>query len=313
MESVTVRSGLIESSHPWSAVAVDADGNTLDAWGNPDHLLYYRSSVKAFQATVSLECGADLAPEELAVACSSHSGTAAHLALVRHILARAGLTEAALQCPHDLPLGAGARSHAVRDGYRPTRVFHNCSGKHAGFLAACAAQGWPLETYLSPDHPLQRRVITLISELAGLNGSPPGVDGCGAPTLRGSIRGLARAFAQLSVDDRFARARTAMSRYPALTSGNDRPDGRFGMWWGGPSKGGAQGIIAAARHGTAIAVKSHGGSIGVAVQGAISVADHLGLLATPAVAALADDLEPPVLGGGRPVGVIKPLRRGVAL
>ncbi|HSF85370.1 MAG TPA: asparaginase [Acidimicrobiia bacterium] len=313
MDAVTIRSGLIESSHPWSAVVVDAGGTTYEAWGDPDVPLYYRSSVKAFQATISIEAGAQLRPEEMAVACSSHSGTAAHLSLVRSILDRAGLTEASLRCPPDMPLGSGPRSQAWRNGYRRARIFHNCSGKHAGFVAACAAQGWPLESYLEPAHPLQRRAIELVSELAGVNGSPPGVDGCGAPTLRGSIRGLARAFARLSVDTRFEYARTAITRYPALTSGNDRPDGRFAMWWAGPSKGGAEGVLAAARHGTAIAVKSHGGSIGVAVQGAIAVANHLGLLSEAASAALAKDLEPPVLGGGRPVGAVKPVRPGAAL
>lgn len=304
MDAATVRSGLVESTHPWSAVIVDADGRTHGEWGDPNRPLYYRSSVKAIQATVSLECGADLGPEQLAVACSSHSGTPAHLALVRSILSGAGVAEAALRCPLDLPLGARSRTAVVRDGHRPKRIFHNCSGKHAGFLAACRAQGWPLDTYTEPDHPLQRRVAEVMNELTGIEAATPGIDGCGVPTLPGTIRGLARAFAILSVADRFARARTAIMRYPALTSGNDRPDGRLAMWWSGPAKGGAEGVLVAARHGMAIATKSHGGSIRVATQGLIEIAARTGMLPTVALVALAADHQPPVLGGGRPVGSV---------
>ncbi len=307
MEAVTVRSGLVESTHPWSAVVIDAADKTLQTWGDPDRPLYYRSSIKSIQATISIECGAELAPEQLAVACSSHSGTPAHLALVRSVLAGAGLDESALRCPPDLPLGAGARMHAVRAGHARKRIFHNCSGKHAGFLAAAAAQGWPLESYLSADHPLQQRVIALTSELTGVDGEPTGVDGCGAPTMRGSIRGLARAFAAISIEERFAAVRTAISRYPALTSGNDRADGRLAMWWGGPAKGGAQGVMAVGRHGVGIAAKSHEGSIAVAVQATIHVAARMGMLSSAALAALEDELRPPVLGGGNRVGVMLPV------
>lgn len=304
MLAATVRSGLIESTHPWSGVVVDAAGRTLHAWGEPDRPLYYRSAVKPFQATMSQECGARLPPEHLALVCASHSGTAAHVATVRRALAEGGLDESALRCPPDLPLGQGARARAVAHGQPPRRVHHNCSGKHMGFLRACVAQGWPIATYTSPDHPLQRRVIDLVCDVTGIDGRPPGIDGCGAPTLQGSIRGLARAFSRLSIDDRYAEARTAMTRYPALTSGNERPDGRLAMWWDGPVKGGAQGLLALARHGVGIAVKSHEGSIDVAVQGAIEIARRLDLLPPPAREALASLHERPVLGGGRVVGTI---------
>ncbi len=39
-----------------------------------------------------------------------------------------------------------------------TPLAFNCSGKHAGFLAACAASGHDVATYLDPAHPLQRLV-----------------------------------------------------------------------------------------------------------------------------------------------------------
>ena len=310
MLAATIRSGLTESTHPWSAVVVDGEGRTLHEWGDPTRPLYYRSAVKAFQATVSQENGADLPPEHLALACASHSGTFAHVAIVRAVLAAAGLDETALRCPPDRPLGPGARQRAIAAGQGRQRISHNCSGKHAGFLRACAARGWPLETYLEPDHPLQREVAELINDLTGIDGYPPGVDGCGAPTLRGSIKGLARAFARLSVESRFEAARTAMTRYPALTSGNERSDGSFAMWWDGPAKGGAEGLMAAGRHGIGIATKSHGGSSDVAVQAMIEVVDRLELLPVPARMALEPLHRRPVLGGDVRVGEIVAVGEG---
>ncbi len=97
-------------------------------------------------------------------------------------------------------------------------------------------------------------------------------------------------------------------RYPALTSGNDRPDGRLAMWWRGPAKGGAEGVMVAARDGVAVATKSHSGSISVAVQALITVAEQNGLLSPAAHDALQTELRPPVLGGGRPVGAVHPMR-----
>ena len=301
-----MRSGLVESTHEWTAVAVDADGDILHSWGDVDRPLYYRSAIKSLQATAVLEAGVDLPPDQLAVASASHSAQPVHVAAVQEILAAVRLDESALRCPPDDPLGASARRRHIARGGGKERILHNCSGKHAAFLAASVVSGWPPATYLEADHPLQRRVMDLVGEVTGVDPRPIGVDGCGAPTMRGSVRGLALAFARLSVASRFACVREAVMRYPALTSGNDRPDGRLAMWWGGPAKGGAQGLMVAGRNGVAIATKSAGGSITVAVAGLIEVASRLGLLPPAALDALADDHHPVVLGGGRPVGRLEP-------
>jgi L-asparaginase II len=97
-----------------------------------------------------------------------------------------------------------------------------------------------------------------------------------------------------------------MTRYPALVSGNDRADGRLGMWWGGPAKVGAEGLMATGRNGVGLAVKSAEGSARIAVVGLIEIARRLGLLSPAALEALATDHSPVVLGAGRPVGSIVP-------
>lgn len=306
MHAATIRSGLVESTHEWIGVAVTSDGELIEGWGDADRPLFYRSAIKALQATVSLEAGADLVPEHLALACASHSAQPVHLAIVQRMLDDAGLDEGALRCPPDHPLGRSARERAIRGGEQPRRLMHNCSGKHAGFLRACLASGWPLDTYLDPDHPLQQRVIELVAEVSGVDPRPVGIDGCGAPTLRGTVRSLATSFARLSDDRRLETARTAVTRFPALTSGNDRADGRVAMWWGGPAKGGAEGVMAAGRNGIGLATKSVEGSLRIAVMGLIEMAHRLGLIPPAALDALATDHVPTVYGGGRPVGSIVP-------
>lgn len=265
--------------------------------------MFYRSAVKPLQATVALETGLDLAPEHIAVASASHSGWPAQVSIVRSILTDAGLDEAALQCPAVWPLSQNARDLQVRRGVGAAkRIFHNCSGKHAAMLAACVVQGWSIGTYLAPDHPLQRRIVELVTEATGIRPEPVGFDGCGAPTMRGSVRGLAQAFARLSSEPRYERATSAISRFPSLVADNERADGKLGRWWGGPVKVGAEGQIGIGRHGIGIAAKARAGGRDVAVAAVIAAADDLGLLPDAMRSGLAAEAAPPVLGGGLPVG-----------
>lgn len=261
--------------------------------------------MKPFQTTVALEAGLSLPTEHVAVASASHGGWPVHVAIVRSILADAGLDESALQCPPSWPLSQGAKDVQVRRGIRsPKRVFHNCSGKHAAMLGACMVQGWPIETYLDPDHPLQRRIIELVTDATGIRPEPVGIDGCGAPTLRGSIRGLARAFANLSSSERCRPAANAVSRFPSLVADNSRPDGKLARWWGGPVKVGAEGQVGIGRHGIGIAAKAAAGKSEAAVAGVIAAADELGLISDVMRNALETEAAPPVLGGGKPVGAL---------
>lgn len=303
MKLRSVRSGLTEAVHEATVCAVDRNGRVLLHEGDIDEPLFYRSSIKLLQATASVEAGADLEPEHIAVACSSHSGFPIHLAIVRAILTRHGLDESALKTPPDWPLSAAARDLQVRHGVTgPKRIFHNCSGKHAGWLAASAATGWPTESYLDPEHPLQRRTIELVHEVSGFDPEEVGVDGCGAPVLRGTARSLATVFARVTDDTRFGAVATATHRFASLVADSWRPDGLFARWWSGPVKVGASGWIGAGRSGIGIAVKSHSGAANVGVAALAESARRLGMLSAVMEERLHDVMHPPVLGGGRPVG-----------
>jgi L-asparaginase II len=134
-----------------------------------------------------------------------------------------------------VPLDEEAAAELHRSGREPEPIHNNCSGKHAGMLAVCSAMGWPLDTYLEPDHPLQERIHRTVAELAGLSPSevPRAVDGCGAPTFFLPVSAMATAFARLARADRDRdtdRARAiglvldAMAAHPAHVAGTGRVD-----------------------------------------------------------------------------------------
>ncbi|MEE8457006.1 MAG: asparaginase, partial [Acidimicrobiia bacterium] len=236
--------------------------------------------------------------EHLAVTCPSHGGFPVHIAIVEAILADHGLTRNHLRCTPGRPMSRAAGEIQQKRGNTEVEPrFHNCSGKHAGWLAACAVAGWDMNTYLKSDHPLQRSIVEIIVEITGVD-----PDGCGAPTLRGSVMGLARAFGHLGSDDDLAPMARAMTRFGALVADNVRPDGRSALWWGGPLKVGAAGLVAMTRNGITIAAKSHSGSSEIAVAAALTTAERIGVLPPAAVDALEDQIRPPVIGGGHTVG-----------
>lgn len=184
------------------------------------------------------------------------------------------------------------------------RIWHNCSGKHAGFLRACVSRGWPLDSYLSPDHPLQRRVIEFVSDLGGYRAEPVGVDGCGAPVLRATARSMATLFARLATEPSLGEVFTAMHRYPALVGNYDEGDSSIAIAVNVAAKGGAQGCIGlAVDQRLGIAVKSWDGLGEIATIGAIATLDALGELTPTAKSALDELARPRVLGGGWVVGV----------
>ncbi|HEY5989007.1 MAG TPA: asparaginase, partial [Streptosporangiaceae bacterium] len=227
MIAEVIRSGFTESHHRGSAVALDADGHEVLRMGEVTTRMFPRSSNKPMQAAAMLSCGLDLDGKLLALSAASHSGEPFHIAGVREILASAGLTEQALQCPPGLPLDEEAQRQVFREGGQPERVYMNCSGKHAAMLATCVAAGWPTASYRDPDHPLQREIRRMVSDLAGEPVSAVGVDGCGAPIFAVSLTGLAKAFRALVLADPASAKRKvadAMRAYPDWTSGTTRPE-----------------------------------------------------------------------------------------
>lgn len=305
-----VRSGMREGVHYGAVVGLTASGRVGHARGPVDAPMFPRSSAKPFQALAVLRAGAGLSGPHLAVAAGSHSGQEVHLGAVGEILAGAGLGTGALRCPPGLPLGAAARGAHLRGGGEPDRLLMNCSGKHAAMLAACVHQGWGTAGYLDPGHPLQVLVRETVEELCGEPVAHTAVDGCGAPQMAVSLTGLARGLHRMRrapAGSPESAVLGAMAAHPEYVAGDGRDDTVLMRRMPGlVSKVGAEGVIVlSAPTGETVAVKISDGDAQTRSRTlvALTALDALGV----DVSAVGDMLRTEVLGGGEPVGEVRPL------
>ncbi|GIG61226.1 asparaginase [Longispora fulva] len=223
-----VRSGFVEGRHRGSLVLLDADGTVSASHGDVRSPMLPRSCAKLAQATAIATAGVDLPGHLTALSAASHSGEDFHVAGVLEILATAGLSPDLLRTPADLPY---EREHAhLRAGGDASPLLMNCSGKHAAMLVACAVNGWDLDTYLAPDHPLQVLARDTLAAGAGESVAWTATDGCGAPVHAISLLGLARLYrsAVLSAPGSPARrVADAMRAFPEYVAGDARLDTRL--------------------------------------------------------------------------------------
>jgi L-asparaginase II len=298
-----VRSGFVESRHHGSVVVLDADGGVLAGVGDVTAAIFPRSSNKPLQTVGMLRAGLELVdPADLALISGSHYGEPFHIRRVRKILRAAGLGPDALRCPPDMPLSAAERNALLRSGGDAEPIIMNCSGKHAGMLATCVANGWPLDTYLDAKHPLHVSLAATVADLAGEPIAATGVDGCGAPVFAFSLTGLARAFQRLVEADPGTperRVSDAMRAHPEMVAGTGAPD--TVLMGGAPgllAKGGAEGVVAVAVPGTgAVAIKIEDGANRARMPVLRSALRRLDVAAPP--------IDEPILGGGEPVGEVR--------
>lgn len=250
---VTVRrGGVVEAVHTAHAVAVQ-EARIVESAGEPELLTLYRSSSKPLQALPLARERDDVDEREVAIACASHRAEPAQIEAVESLLAKAPATE------HDLELGP-------QDGRGPSLLAHNCSGKHAGFLAVCHARGWPTAGYHLASHPIQQLLADVVAEAAEVPAAeiPTAVDGCGVLTFGLTLERMAHSFARLAELPGGTRIAAAMSAFPELIGYEkgaiDTDLMRLRPGW--VAKGGAEGLICAASpDGTGYALKVEDGDM----------------------------------------------------
>ncbi|MET0336078.1 MAG: asparaginase [Rhizobacter sp.] len=284
-----LRGSHLESQHGGAFAVVDADGAVVAQAGDIDRPVFPRSAVKLLQALPLVASGAadrfGLNDAELALACASHNGEAAHASTAAGMLAKAGLDVQALECGTHWPSYEPASRGLVKADQKPSALHNNCSGKHAGFvclgctLADGDARGF-LSGYVTPDHPVMREVSAALQAAAGydLVQAPRGTDGCSIPTFAIPLRHLALAYARvgtglgLSPSHATAakRLRTAIAREPFMIAGTGRFDTRVTerLRERVCLKVGAEGVYCAAlpQRGLGVAVKMDDGNNARAVE-----------------------------------------------
>jgi L-asparaginase II len=286
--AITRRSGFDESVHFGAVVALGPSGQIEVAVGNPHTVVYPRSSSKPLQAVAMVRAGLHVHSDQLAIVCASHAGTPEHLAVVRTILAGAGLDEASLANTPDLPLDEHAAEAVLRAGGGRTALQMNCSGKHAGMVATSAASGWATDaSYLEVDHPLQQRITDTIDELTEETHRHIGVDGCGAPAHAFTLLGLARAFGTLASGRAGVAGNdvcAAMTAHPYLVGGDGREVTALMRTIPGlMAKDGAEGVFAAAlSDGRSVAIKIADGNKRATAPVLLAALRRLGVDTSPA-------------------------------
>ncbi len=294
-----VRNEMVESVHAGHLLILDSSGNTLLELGDSDSLIYPRSAVKSLQASAMVRAGAKLNDQQLALACASHAGSAAHLAVAQSTLASVGLDASALRNTPDKPLDPIER--AAWGDKAPTSLAANCSGKHAAMLATCVANGWDLVDYKKPEHPLQIAIRAEFESLSGEKITHVGVDGCGAALFAISLKGLAKAIRNLTLsqDSVHKSVVNACRTNPVLVSGVGRlPTLLMEKVSGLFVKDGAEGVmIISTPKGETIVWKMSDGSQRGASALAVATLSQLGISV---------DIEREnVLGDGQVVGEIR--------
>ncbi|MED4780055.1 asparaginase [Brevibacillus choshinensis] len=324
---VVKRGNHIESVHTGSIAVVDWRGNLLYGVGDVERMTFTRSSLKPIQAIPLVQSGAAdrflLNDKEIAICCGSHNGEEQHTQVVRSMLFRIGLQEENLQCGAHPPYSQERYLELVRKQIEPGQIHNNCSGKHTGMLALAMHLESDIDSYHQPEHPVQRKVLEALLELAEIKEDQvlTGIDGCGVPNFAIPLTKLAQVFAKLahpgdiqppSLKQSIQRITQAMMQYPEMVSGSQEfctevmkiTKGRV------IAKGGAEGVysLGLLEKGIGIAIKVADGNWRSAYPAAVEVLRQLEEL-SPAEAAALLDFHVPVVRNrrGERVGSVEPV------
>jgi L-asparaginase len=286
LEVRLLREGIKESVHQAHAVVCDDRGRVLMCAGQSELGTFVRSALKPFQALCVTSTGTierfSLSDRDLAMVCSSHKGTKEQVRQVFNILWRADVDPSLLQCP--IPEG----------GNSPLQ--YNCSGKHAGMLAACKQLSLPTNTYLQHNHPVQQLILNKISELLKMPAAEfiQARDDCGAPTYLMQLRQVAYLYALLAAGNSLdlERILRSMIHHPQMVAGSGEFDTELMRLSDGElvSKAGAEGIQCVGRvgEGMGLAIKVVDGSKRAKYAAAIHVLQQMGWLNPTAAETLSE-------------------------
>lgn len=313
--AVLVRNDFIESRHAGSVVVVNPQGDVIFSKGDPSALVFPRSAMKLFQAMGIFSTGITLSPEHTALATSSHTGSAAHVEMVREVLSLGGFTEADLRCATEWPVNKEMLKQVYKADGTALPIYHCCSGKHAAMLLACQAEGWPTDNYTDPGHPLQLRIREAVEYLTGETVTATAVDGCGAPVHAMPLVALARGVARMRSANESApmniavsaqKLFTSMLEHPWVVGDHGEPDTLIMEELGFAAKSGYEGVfLVSTPDGTTVATKILDGNLRTAPIVALQALVRAGALEQSALDALIPRLHTEVYGGGKVVGQLK--------
>lgn len=229
------RGPLVESIHRGDIVVVNSKGRILYYAGDSFKITYIRSSAKPIQAINVFLSGAykkfNFKDDEVSIMCASHYGEDFHIKTIKKILNKIGANEDMLLCGASYSINGSIAKMQLKNNINITPLHSDCSGKHVGIIASCIAKGYKVDNYNMIDHPVQRDILDIISNMCEIDKSKIyiGVDGCSVPVFGMPIYNLALAFAKIANNDnldedyKFATDTIfrAMNSYPEMVAGTN--------------------------------------------------------------------------------------------
>lgn len=291
------RGKLAECIHRGSIAVVNKEGDLLYKKGDAFTITYMRSAAKFFQAMNVVLSGAanhfGFSDAEYAITCGSHYAEPFHLQTVKSILKKAGLTQNAIRGGVVTSLKWDYALELARRHEQLTPLHSDCSGKHAGMLAAAAFQQHNLDDYLNPQHPVQQDILSHIAYMTKYprKSIRTGIDGCSAPVHGLPLYHMALGYARFASPEHlkpaYANAANilyrAAGKHPEMLAGTDG----FCAELTRESKGkligkiGAEGVycIGVKSEGIGIAVKIESGNMHIIPPVVMKILEDLGILA----------------------------------
>lgn len=223
------RGGTLENVHYGAAAVVDENGKIVHRAGDAHAVTFLRSAAKPFQAIPAMKRNVaeayGLTGREAALFAASHRGEAFHIDALESMYRKMGIHEDMLHCCATYPLNEEAKADRHRNREPKRRIFHNCSGKHAGMIAVSKRMGWDERTYYETSHPLQREILETAAAFAEVpvESIPVGIDGCGLPVYALPLHKIAFSYMKLACPDLIADAPTREAATAIAKLMNEHP------------------------------------------------------------------------------------------
>ncbi|MBO1004841.1 asparaginase [Pseudogracilibacillus auburnensis] len=201
------RNGLLENIHHGIICGVDDRLECVYKVGDEEQYIYYRSASKPLQALPiflsDILTKYNITDEEAALFTASQRGEAYHIDALESLLVKLPVEEEELYCPASHPLNAAPKDEMIQNRIGKRRLYHNCAGKHLGFVTMCRELGFPVEGYWEVNHPLQQYMLEILSNLSEVPQSKIkiGTDGCGVPVFAIPLKNMAITYLKLACPD----------------------------------------------------------------------------------------------------------------
>jgi L-asparaginase II len=160
-----------------------------------------------------------------AMSIASHSGLSSHIDQLKELIQETGASESDLVCPRTLPLDASVSVTMRQSGQPASRLHHPCAGKHLLMLAAAQKEDTPVENYWHEDHPVQKRIQSLVGREASEKLTWV-TDSCGLPVAAMPVRAIMNMYERFAMDSTEAAMdlKALWLEHPRLIGGSRRLD-----------------------------------------------------------------------------------------